>query len=346
MSRTKKRAKRSDTPGGGGAAAASVALGLNVVENPTGEFFKDEGGKTNHLTCTVALVGAEALPVDEKLSINVKLYFESGIEVSDAADCLKIQGNPYEKRFVSGAKPRCTVNFRLEKVSRRKDGQRFKLGFTLERDGTPIEGAAAAESSCVNVLSKRKPAARRKDANGGTPAKSGGTKRGRDMSGAAESRISLRLDGMSAQMGRIEMMQAQIMRTLRVMQGGGAPAVAAAPAGAKQAGGTKPFDSFASLALLDAANLAKGGARGMGPPGSLSSRVPNLRLISRDGRIVDPNTYGSTPRSAVEGAALAALPEHTLRLSGEGAGGGVSGTWLQSPRGAAGALPGGLKMNM
>jgi hypothetical protein len=300
------------------------------------EFFKDEGGKTNHLTCTVELVGADDVPAGEKLSINVKLYFESGIEVSDVAECLSIQGNVYEKRFVSRAEPRCTVNFRLEKVSRRKDGQRFKLGFTLERDGTPIEGATPAESSCVNVLSKRKPAARRKDASGGSLAKSGGgTKRGREMSAAAESRISLRLDSMSAQMGRIEMMQSQIMRTLQIMSGGAGAAVVAAPAAAaKQAGGTKTFDSFASLALLDAANLGKGGVRGMGPPGSISSRVPNLRLISRDGRIVDPSTYGTTPRSAAEGAGVA---EHTLRLSSEG-GGSVSGTWLQSPRGPGTAL--------
>ena len=389
--RSSKRSKR-----GAVAAAAVVAaspptasLVLKVVTNPESEFFKDEGGKSNHLTCTILLAKGSAAPAamgDEKYVVGVKLYFESGVEVTDASECLSVHGNPFEKRTISLLSPSYTVSFRLEKVSRRQDGQRFKLRFTLQdSEGAAIDGVEPVDSGCVNVLSKRKPAARRgKDGSSSGRKQASGTKRSRDggaLGSAAEARIMRRMDEMQQLlMTRIAMMQQHLLIAMQhggVSAAGGLSSLSGVSApvgvGAKQAGvgvgvgGNDAFNNFATLALLDASQKAQMGGAQMGPPSGragvlsggtidLHSRVPNLRLISRDAAIIDPTNFGFTPRGVqslngglsasggvpssstsmnVAGLARAPMQDHTLRLSsttGIGGVGAVTMQWKQSPR--------------
>lgn len=160
---------------------------LQVLVEPSAEFYKDEGGKANHLSCTIGLA-APALPCPVPLKID--LYFESEQRVGDAdQSILNLLKNKFERYQLTDDEPNVTINFRLEKVSRRKDGQRFKLHVQPDVDSMPAEDAAALKalgkhatggifSRAIVVMSKRRtgerfvsrPRSNRHEADGAVPA--------------------------------------------------------------------------------------------------------------------------------------------------------------------------------
>lgn len=140
---------------------------LAVVKQPNPEFYKDEGGKSNYLTTTITLLeydenGKLTRTPNEafvSLPLRVSLYFESESRVEDRdQDILRFVGNEYDKIEIRGDNRNAVVKFRLEKVSRRKDGQRFKL--KIEVDPEKAKGhpwtVNPAFTNPICVLSKRK----------------------------------------------------------------------------------------------------------------------------------------------------------------------------------------------
>ena len=67
------------------------------------------------------------------MPIVASLHYESGIRVEDEADIFNVL---YPMGHVLDAdQPQLIVKVRIEKVSRRKDGQRFKVRVRLDNDG-------------------------------------------------------------------------------------------------------------------------------------------------------------------------------------------------------------------
>ncbi len=119
--------------------------------------------------CTVG-TSAGTVPC-AAVPLKVDLYFESEqrVEESDQS-ILNLLKSEYETYTLSPAEPTVTISFRLEKVSRRKDGQRFKLHVAPALDDMPADarkavvdaaGSPAAAkhgvfTTAVVVMSKRR----------------------------------------------------------------------------------------------------------------------------------------------------------------------------------------------
>ena len=130
-------------------------LKLKVVTNPTDIFYKDEGGKSNHLTACVRVenrANPNETSLGGKMFIVPTLCYENGRDVEDGPDIFRILS--YEPNVVTSSDEIVTLKFRIEKVSRRKDGQRFKVRFDVTSAST--FQAKPVSTTCVNVLSKRK----------------------------------------------------------------------------------------------------------------------------------------------------------------------------------------------
>lgn len=93
----------------------------------------------------------------QQVKLKCSLHYESDTPVEDKeADILSVM-NP-RSLYIGPDSPSCVVEFRIEKVSRRKDGQRFKLLVEPDySDGarvrTTLQGVF---STPINVMSKRK----------------------------------------------------------------------------------------------------------------------------------------------------------------------------------------------
>ena len=145
---------------------SSAKLGLIAVANPPNEFYKDEGGKSNRMSFHVALYEVDSNPpcahrlrAGEALVLKASLYFESEQPVRDDPSILNVIGGDETPPMIDSGNNVAVVHFRLEKVSRRKDGQRFKV--LLEPDLVRSTFPRAKElqgvfSTAVCVLSKRK----------------------------------------------------------------------------------------------------------------------------------------------------------------------------------------------
>jgi len=122
-----------------------------ITQQPVDTFYKDEGGKSNFLKATVALSDKHSSRLAVPLSF--KLYFECGRCVPEQDQrIMSLLDFKYETAVVTHNKP-CVVRFRLEKVSRRMDNQRFKLQVS---SADPDISIAPVFTSAVTVLSKRK----------------------------------------------------------------------------------------------------------------------------------------------------------------------------------------------
>ena len=93
---------------------------LLVVEQPVSEFYKDEGGKGNHL---VALIGVRrnakiAVPgPHERIALKASLYFESEFRVEESdQSILNIVGNKVQTPTLDPTTGQVAIKFRLEKV--------------------------------------------------------------------------------------------------------------------------------------------------------------------------------------------------------------------------------------
>lgn len=158
------------------------------MQQPESEFFKDEGGKNHALEAVVRLesLGGHHLPSryapgDFVVPLRAALYYESErrVEESDQAgggrpgprplrlltrvactqDILRMMATDPKSMWVRSDDSECHVRFRIEKVSRRKDGQRFKVLFEVDDSGECPEEfkhmkPVLTEPICV--MSKRK----------------------------------------------------------------------------------------------------------------------------------------------------------------------------------------------
>lgn len=140
---------------------------LVITKQPASEFYKDEGGKANALEVEVTLVefdelGESARSPDKEfidIPLRILLFFESGKRVDDAdQDIFRFVGNDYDSVVIRAASRKALVQFRLEKVSRRKDGQRFKLRIEVDQEQCTANVADLTPvfTNAICVLSKRK----------------------------------------------------------------------------------------------------------------------------------------------------------------------------------------------
>lgn len=141
------REEAEEAPQGGGA--------LRCIRQPKGIFYKDEGGKANFLCAQIQLSSRFAAPQ----RVEYHLYYENCRLVEDEEEIMNVLSVSPPNQFISGTK-KFEVKWRLEKVSRRKDGRRFRLGFHLGEDGQEPEVFTAP----ICVLSKRKLNTRQKKA--------------------------------------------------------------------------------------------------------------------------------------------------------------------------------------
>ena len=130
------------------------AKSLQVVEEPESEFYKDEGGRRRCMTAVVQLP-AGFPRLEEDLPLNVELYFESGQKCDDD-EILSLMCGPYDQYKIAAGERKSTVDFRLEKVSRRKDGQRFKLWIEPSAPSRSRQALDGVFTRPITVMSKRR----------------------------------------------------------------------------------------------------------------------------------------------------------------------------------------------
>lgn len=127
-----------------------------VRAQPASEFYKDEGGKAN---CLLLEVSAPAALVAVEIALRIELHYESGERVEERdQNILNIVRDADGVLLHPSESPSATICFRLEKVSRRKDGQRFILCvsplYAPGAEPSPRLGGVFTHPVCV--MSKRK----------------------------------------------------------------------------------------------------------------------------------------------------------------------------------------------
>jgi hypothetical protein len=100
-------------------------------------------------------------PDDEFIDIPLRilLFFEDGKRVDDAdQDIFRFVGNEYDSVVIRASTRKAAVQFRLEKVSRRKDGKRFRLRIEVDQEQCTANVADLSPifTNAICVLSKRK----------------------------------------------------------------------------------------------------------------------------------------------------------------------------------------------
>jgi len=124
------------------------------------DFYKDEGGKGNWMRIVVAC----SAPLTREITLRTKLFFESGlpVEESDQKILLVRPGGSAsadlssKKLLIGPNRKKCAIEFRIQKVSRRKDNQRFKVQISAEGNTKLVP----VFTRPITVLSKRKIPAR------------------------------------------------------------------------------------------------------------------------------------------------------------------------------------------
>ncbi|RLN65924.1 hypothetical protein BBJ29_009438 [Phytophthora kernoviae] len=195
---------------------------LVITKQPASEFYKDEGGKANALEVEVTLVEFNELgeparsPDDEFISIPLRilLFFESGKRVDDTdQEIFRFVGNDYDSIVIRAPTRKALVQFRLEKVSRRKDGQRFKLRIEVDQEQCTANVADLTPvfTNAICVLSKRKHPSYNSDSS--VRVKEPPPKLlKRDLS-HLEEKLSAKIDGLTAQIHHLsQQVQKQCLR--------------------------------------------------------------------------------------------------------------------------------------
>lgn len=140
---------------------------LVITKQPSSEFYKDEGGKANALEVEVSLVefdenGEPARSPDSEfidIPLRLLLFFEDGKRVDDAdQEIFRFVGNEYDSVVIRASTRKASAQFRLEKVSRRKDGKRFRLRIEVDQEQCTANYADLSPifTNAICVLSKRK----------------------------------------------------------------------------------------------------------------------------------------------------------------------------------------------
>ncbi|DBA03181.1 TPA: hypothetical protein N0F65_003901 [Lagenidium giganteum] len=139
---------------------------LVITKQPSSEFYKDEGGKANALSVEVSLLeydenGAKIRTPDDQfvdIPLRVELRFESGKVVDPSEEIFRFVGSGYDANVIRASDRKALILFRLEKVSRRKDGQRFKLLIEADQEQCTanVSDLSGVFTNAICVLSKRK----------------------------------------------------------------------------------------------------------------------------------------------------------------------------------------------
>ncbi|KDO28001.1 hypothetical protein SPRG_07280 [Saprolegnia parasitica CBS 223.65] len=125
------------------------------------------GGRSNYLTTEISLLEfnckKELVRSSSRsftpIPLRVSLYYESGKRVDESdQDIFRFVGDEYDAIVIRDDTRSATIHFRLEKVSRRKDGQRFKLKIEpyVEQCPVNLDDLAPVFTTAICVLSKRK----------------------------------------------------------------------------------------------------------------------------------------------------------------------------------------------
>lgn len=94
------------------------------------------------------------------LKLSPRLVYESGGEIEDEDEIFNVLN--IEPKTVTSTNETFTVKFRIEKVSRRKDGKKFRVRFDFNNaksnllDYVGTDMLSSVQTSAVTVLSKRK----------------------------------------------------------------------------------------------------------------------------------------------------------------------------------------------
>lgn len=183
---------------------------LVITKQPASEFYKDEGGKANALEVEVTLVefnehGDPARTPDNDfidIPLRILLFFESGKRVDDTdQEIFRFVGNDYDSVVIRKTTRKALVQFRLEKVSRRKDGQRFKLRIEVDQEQCTANVADLTPvfTNAICVLSKRKhPSSYNSDSS--TRTKEPPPKLLKRDLAVLEERLSRKIDGLATQL--------------------------------------------------------------------------------------------------------------------------------------------------
>jgi uncharacterized coiled-coil protein SlyX len=154
------------------------------------DFYKDEGGKGNWMRVVVSLRSAKAKDAQKlkACTLRTKLFFESGLPVEEndqkilvvrhggspssssssssspsaaaaAAAAAAAEASSPDQLGLGPSRKKCTIEFRIQKVSRRKDNQRFKVQISIA-EGAGAASVAPVFTRPITVLSKRKIPAR------------------------------------------------------------------------------------------------------------------------------------------------------------------------------------------
>lgn len=153
---------------------------LEILQQPVAEFYKDEGGKSNWISTTVRLVGMKPCKNPKPCPVRAILLYEGGQQV-EAHDQQILRLEVERKTGIlldwADSTAPLLINFRIEKVSRRKDNQKFQLRVEIDSthsDYEEFKHITAATTRPICVLSKRKiPAHLRTDPSALAALKSG-----------------------------------------------------------------------------------------------------------------------------------------------------------------------------
>lgn len=132
---------------------------LVVRDEPVEEFYKDEGGKSNWMRARLALVSGRSLVRRSSLLVlRAVLYYESGQVVEEADQkILRLKESAESALAVDPSTSECVAHFRIEKVSRRKDNQRFQVQFEVDPEHESVSAkVSSVRTRPIMVFSKRK----------------------------------------------------------------------------------------------------------------------------------------------------------------------------------------------
>ncbi|KAI9910995.1 hypothetical protein PsorP6_010093 [Peronosclerospora sorghi] len=154
-------------PGGFSSKRLNWTRRMVITKQPASESYKNEGGKANALEVEVTLVEyneqGEPARANTKdfidIPLRILLFFEYRKRVDDTdQEIFRFVGNEYDSVVIRASTRKALVQFRLEKVIRRKDGQRFKLCTEVDQEKCTANVADLHPvfTNAIFVLSKRK----------------------------------------------------------------------------------------------------------------------------------------------------------------------------------------------
>lgn len=140
----------------GSASSSGGAQPLIIRQQPVAKFYKEEGGLSNQLIFSVE----SPIKLEEKVPLAITLELDNGQNVVEDLHC----DSRYE---LTNAGP-TIINFRINKVSQRRDGHKFRLRVDMDKASATTSAVAkyagqlqGVVSADIEVLSKRKAHERR-----------------------------------------------------------------------------------------------------------------------------------------------------------------------------------------